>query len=89
MCSPMPDISDEQWAEVDRQFAEEFRVTKVPGSSASHSIITPLCRTNRSDGGAFDEAVARARQEYDAIVAGWADSPDQPTLHLILTIERP
>lgn len=61
----------------------------IPGSPAQHSIITPECRTNRSDEGAWDEAVARAKAAYDQIVAGWAGRPEQPTLHLALTIERP
>jgi hypothetical protein len=63
--------------------------TSVPGAPAWHSIITTECRTNRTDEGAWDEAVARAKEQYDAIVAGWAAAPVQPTLHLILTIERP
>lgn len=61
----------------------------VPGAPASHSIITVECRTNRGDAGAFDEAVERARKAYDEIVEGWRTAPIQPTLHLVLTIERP
>mgnify|MGYP001572496531 FL=1 len=61
----------------------------VPGSSASHNIITPECRSGRTDEGAWDEAVARAKVAYDAVVAGWAGAERQPTLHLALTIERP
>lgn len=63
--------------------------SKVPGSVVRHSIITPECRAGRGDIGAFDEAVARARQQYDEIVKGWANRVDQPKLHLILTFERP
>lgn len=62
---------------------------QVPGSTAHHSIITPECRTNRGDVGAFDEAVDRARREYDGIVEGWRKWNVQPTLHLLLTLERP
>lgn len=58
-------------------------------SAASHSIITPECRENRGDEGAWDEAVARAKEQYDAIVAGWREHARQPTLHLVLEIERP
>lgn len=61
----------------------------VPGAPASHSIITAECRINRGDGGAFDEAVERARKAYDEIVEGWRSAPIQPTIHLALTIERP
>jgi hypothetical protein len=59
------------------------------GSPASHSVITPECRALRGDQGAWDEAVARAKAEYDAIIAGWRESGPQPTLHLVLGIERP
>lgn len=56
---------------------------------ASHSFITEECRANRGDDGAWDEAVARAKEAYDQIVAGWRDADQQPVLHLRLQIERP
>lgn len=59
------------------------------GAHAVHVIITPECRSGRGDEGAWDEAVARARAEYDSIIAGWRESPVQPTLHLVLGLERP
>lgn len=59
------------------------------GSHAHHSIITPECRENRGDDGAFDEAVERARAVYDGIVHGWRSSGPQPTIHLVLGLERP
>ena len=58
-------------------------------ADAQHSIITPECREGRGDEGAWTEAVERAKAVYDEIVAGWKQSPYQPTLHLRLTIERP
>lgn len=58
-------------------------------SDVSHSIITPECRVNRGDEGAWDEAVARAKAIYDQIVEGWRNSELQPTLHLRLELERP
>jgi hypothetical protein len=61
----------------------------MTGSPVSHQIITPECRTLRGDEGAWDEAVARAKAEYDAIITGWRESELQPTLHLVLGIERP
>lgn len=61
----------------------------VPGSPASHVIITPDCRQNRADDGAWVEAVRRAEEAYFSIVEGWEGRPEQPTLHLVLTIERP
>ena len=61
----------------------------MTGTPASHSIITPECRASRGDEGAWLEAVARAKAEYDSITAGWRDSERQPTLHLVLGIERP
>lgn len=59
------------------------------GSPAHHSVITPECRSGRGDEGAWDEAVARAKAAYDAIVTGWRNSERQPTLHLVLGLERP
>jgi hypothetical protein len=59
------------------------------GTPASHQIITPECRSGRGDEGAWAEAVARAKVEYDGIVAGWRKSAVQPTLHLVLSLERP
>ena len=58
-------------------------------SDVSHSIITPECRQGRGDEGAWDEAVARAKREYDSIIEGWKDAPRQPILHLTLRLERP
>lgn len=59
------------------------------GSRVSHSIITPECRASRGDEGAWNEAVARAKAQYDAIVAGWRESDLQPTLNLVLGMVRP
>lgn len=53
------------------------------------AAITPECRANRTAGGAWDEAVARLRAEYDEIVESWANAPAQPTLILTLSIVRP
>jgi hypothetical protein len=59
------------------------------GTQVSGAFITPECRTNRSNEGAWDEAVARLKAEYDAVVKGWEHASAQPTLNLILTMERP
>lgn len=59
------------------------------GSPVSEQIITPTCRTGRGNDGAWDEAVRRLREQYDAIVQGWAGTTEQPTLRLVLTMERP
>lgn len=53
------------------------------------AFITPECRSGRGVDGAWEEAVARLRAEYDAVIAGWADQPVQPTLNLRLMMERP
>ena len=53
------------------------------------AFITPECRTSRGVDGAWDEAVARLRVEYDAILDGWKNQPIQPTLNLVLTMDRP
>jgi hypothetical protein len=55
----------------------------------SAAFITPDCRRNRGVDGAWDEAVARLRAEYDAVLEGWQGSPQQPTLNLVLTMDRP
>ena len=64
-------------------------MSSTEGTPALHAIITPECRSTRGDEGAWAEAVARAKAEYDAILAGWRRSELQPTLHLVLGIERP
>ena len=61
----------------------------IPGSPVSHSIITPECVSNRSPEGAWEEAVRRAKAQYDSILEGWAGRDEQPTMHLALTFERP
>jgi hypothetical protein len=50
--------------------------------------ITPECRMNRGVDGAWDEAVERLRVEYLAVCAGWKDKQKQPTLNLLLTMDR-
>ena len=52
---------------------------------AQHAIITSTCRANHTDIGAFDEAVARLRQQYEQSVKGWGDKANY---HLKLEIER-
>jgi len=57
----------------------------IPGMTASHQIITHTCRANRGDGGAFEEAVSRIRDQYADIVAR---EPDPTTeLHLLLVVQ--
>jgi hypothetical protein len=57
-------------------------MTTIPGIKARHAIITPACRARRTDGGAFDEACRRLRQEYESI-----ERTDDCTIHLVLTVE--
>lgn len=61
--------------------------TEVPGLKASHQIITPVCRENRSMVGAFDEAVERVRRAYE----NYAASPgsEGTNWHLVLVREDP
>lgn len=63
--------------------------TKTPGTAAAGAVITPECRTNRGDGGALEEAISRVRRKYHEICKGWKDAPVQPTMRLVLTVERP
>jgi len=55
----------------------------------TRAFITPECRENRGDEGAWEEAVRRLRTEYDAVLAGWADAEEKPTFALMLFYERP
>jgi hypothetical protein len=61
----------------------------MPETPINRANITPECRTGRGDEGAWDEAVQRLRATYEQVVDGWRDEPEQPTLNLILTMERP
>ncbi len=61
------------------------RETTIPGMKARHAIITPTCRENRTEGGAFDEAVRRLREDYDLICAGRAGTDFD--IHMVLTVE--
>lgn len=60
----------------------------IPGQVTA-AFITPGCRAGRGDEGAWEEAVARLRVFYDDVVEGWRGKPEQPTLNLILHMERP
>ena len=56
---------------------------------ATQALITPECRENRGNDGAWDEAIRRLRVEYDAILGGWEDAAEQPSLALALYLDRP
>lgn len=61
-------------------------------SQVTAAFITPECRANRGVDGAWEEAVRRLRDEYQVIVRNWQalSTPErQPTLNLVLTMERP
>lgn len=62
--------------------------TTIPGIKACHAVISDRCRTNRGDGGAFDEAVSRLRQEYERAVDGWKIGMGA-AIHLVLAVQRP
>jgi len=61
---------------------------RVPGIMAQHCIVSDTCRTNRTDGGAFNEAMERLRQAYRDCCKGWPIGKEAK-LHLVLTVERP
>ena len=44
-------------------------MTKLDGLKSKHCIITPTCRKNRGDIGAFDEAVRRIEDAYKQYVS--------------------
>ena len=57
---------------------------KIPGRKASHSIITPECRSGRGQDGAWKEAVRRVEQQYHLCCKNWGD---RANLHLVLVVE--
>lgn len=67
-----------------RRLVAQRRATRV-----NSVTITPECRAGRGDQGAWDEAVDRLGAEYSAICRGWALKGQQPTLRLVLEMQRP
>lgn len=61
---------------------------KLNGIQAGHCIITPTCRENRGQDGAWVEACARLRKQYDEICDQRPDI-DQCDFHLALVLETP
>jgi len=59
------------------------------GMKARHAIITPTCRENRTDGGAWGEACDRLKDSYRQCLSGWRMDGKEPTFHLVLYVERP
>jgi hypothetical protein len=60
-------------------------MSNIPGMSAQHAIITPVCRHNKTDMGAFDESVERMRKTYLSCLEGRGE--DGSNYHLVLTVE--
>lgn len=58
----------------------------IPGITAKHAIITPACRANRGDDGAFEEAVKRLREEYKTILN--LPGNEAVTFHAVLLVQR-
>jgi hypothetical protein len=93
-----PSRSREFWSERNRigwrviYLPRGWRLAWRTEPAASHQItaafITPECRSNRGDDGAWQEAVDRLRAEYDAVLEGWRGEDQQPTLNLVLELER-
>ena len=52
-----------------------------------HAIITPMCRSNRGDLGAFEEAVNRLRDEYMHGLSRHVKNPFIKNFHLKLELE--
>ena len=60
-------------------------MTSGLGLKALHAVITPVCRANKTDMGAFDEAIERARKEYMTCLKGRGE--DGAQYHLVLFVE--
>lgn len=58
----------------------------VPGAIAMRAIISPTCRANRGDLGAFDEAARRLRDEYERCLPYHGERGSK--FHLTLSIEK-
>lgn len=74
---------------IEAKIHEAHNIHAAWGPITQHSIITPECRQNRTNHGAFEEAVARARSAYEQTVQNWYGMNRQPTMHLLLTVARP
>ena len=61
-------------------------MTKIPGITAKHAIITDQCRANRGDIGAFQVAMEQLRREYDAITRIRTNEPGV-NYRLVLVVE--
>jgi hypothetical protein len=62
--------------------------TVIPGIKARHAIVTDVCRANRTDEGAVDEALARLREEALQCFQGWKGK-EGIQWHFVLTMEAP
>ena len=60
-------------------------MSHVPGANAKHAIITPTCRANKGAMGAFEEAVQRLREEYEACLP----HGEKANFHVVLAVEHP
>lgn len=60
--------------------------SKVPGIKAAHAIISTACREGRGDVGAYDEAAARLRSEYEKLLKHWPREKGAK-FHIALTVE--
>ena len=61
---------------------------RMPGTCANYCIITDDCRVNRTDEGAFEEAVKRLLGSYLQATRNFGRKRGA-RFHLALTIERP
>jgi hypothetical protein len=62
--------------------------SRIPGITTKHAVIRDGCRTGRGEMEAFNEAVARIREEYVALCRGWPVGKGAQ-FHLVLTLEKP
>ena len=62
-------------------------MSTVPGLNALHAVITPTCRENKTDIGAFNEVVKRLRKEYLTCLKGRGEDGSQ--YHVVLSVEPP
>lgn len=60
--------------------------TKTPGIQATHIVITPACRENRTPFEAFETAIDKLHAAYWFALE--AKVNEAANLHIVLTVER-
>lgn len=63
-------------------------LTKLPGIKVRHAMISDVCRENKTDEGAIDEALVRLKESYMDTIRHWPIGKEAE-FHVVLTVEYP